>query len=88
MQGVKWFTKFNILGVFNRIRVKVEDEWKIAFRTRLEYYEYLVILFGLINTLVIFQVYINNILRKYLDYFVIVYLDDILVYSKTREEYI
>ena len=88
MQGAKWFTKFDILGVFNRIRVKVGDEWKTAFRTRLGYYEYLVISFGLTNILVTFQVYINNILRKYLDYFVIVYLDDILVYSKTREEYI
>ena len=88
LQGAKWFTKFDIPGAFNRIRVKAGDEWKIAFRTRLGHYEYLVIPFGLTNTPATFQVYINNILRKYLDHFVIVYLDDILVYLKTRDEHV
>ena len=49
-QGAQWFSKFNILGAYNRIRIKKEDKWKTAFRTRYGYYEYLVILFRLINT--------------------------------------
>ncbi|KAM0705466.1 hypothetical protein Q7P35_006825 [Cladosporium inversicolor] len=51
-------------------------------------FEYLVMLFGLTNALAIFQAYINNVLRKYLDVFVVVYLDDILVYSKTYDDHV
>ena len=51
-------------------------------------FEYLVILFGLTNALATFQAYINNVLRKYLNVFVVVYLNNILVYSKTYEEHV
>ena len=68
--------------------MKEGEEWKTAFRTRFGLYEYLVMPFGLTNALATFQVYINNILRKYLDMFIVVYLDDILVYSKTYEEHV
>ena len=79
---------FDILGAYNRIRIKVGHEWKTAFRTRFGLYEYLVIPFGLTNALATFQVYINNVLQKYLDVFVVVYLDDILVYLKTYDNHV
>jgi hypothetical protein len=63
-------------------------EWMTAFRTRFGLYEYLVMPFGLTNALATFQAYINNVLRKYLDVFVVVYLDDILVYSRTYDDHV
>ena len=73
---------------YYRIRIKKGDEWKTVFGSRLGYYEYLVMLFKLINALTLYQSLINNIFRKYLDDFVIVYLNDILIYSKTKKEHI
>ena len=54
--------------------------WKIVFRTYYGYFEYLVMFFGLINAPATFQAFINNILREYLDIFIIMYLDNILIY--------
>ncbi|KAM0712543.1 hypothetical protein Q7P37_011640 [Cladosporium fusiforme] len=88
LQGAKWFTAFDIPGAYNRIRIKEGEEWKTAFRTRFGLFEYLVMPFGLTNAPATFQAYINNVLRKYLDVFVVVYLDDILVYSKTYEDHV
>ena len=68
--------------------MKEGEEWKTAFRTRSGLCEYLVMPFGLTNAPATFQAFINNVLRKYLDVFVVVYLDDILVYSKTLEEHV
>ena len=84
----KIFIKFDISEAYNRIRIKKEDEWKIAFRTRFEYFENLVMSFELTNALATFQTYINNVLRKYLNKFVIIYLDDILIYFKTKKKHI
>ena len=84
----KIFIKFDISEAYNRIRIKKEDEWKIAFRTRLEHFEYLVMSFELTNASATFQTYINNVLRKYLDKFVIVYLNDILIYFKTKKKHV
>ena len=85
---VKIFIKFDISEAYNRIRIKKKDEWKIAFRTRLEHFEYLVMSFELTNASATFQTYINNVLRKYLDKFVIVYLNDILIYFKTKKKHV
>ena len=84
----KIFIKFDISEAYNRIRIKKEDEWKIAFRTRLEHFEYLVMSFELTNASATFQTYINNVLRKYLNKFVIVYLDDMLIYFKTKKKHV
>ncbi len=88
LQRAQWFTKFDILEAFNQIQIKEEDEWKTVFCTRLEHYEYLIMSFNLINASVTFQTFVNNVLRRYLNQFVIVYLNDILVYFKTKKEHV
>ena len=87
-QGVQWFTKFDILGAFNQIHIKEGDKWKTAFWTRSRLYEYLVMPFELTNVPATFQAFINNVLREYLNQFVVVYLDDILIYFKTKEQHV
>ena len=64
------------------MRICEGDEWKTAFRTRYGHFEYQVMLFGLSNAPATFQGYVNKILAEKLDIFVIVYLDDILIYIK------
>ena len=88
LRGARWFTKFDIPAAFHRIRIKEGDEWKTAFRTHKGHYEYLVMPFGLTNAPATFQAYINNVLREYIDDFVCVYIDDILIYSRTEEEHV
>ena len=82
-----WFTALDLKGAYNLIRIKDGEEWKTAFRTVLGHYEYLVMPFGLTNAPASFQSMINDVLREYLDEFVVVYLDDILIYSETLEEH-
>ncbi len=66
------------------MRIREGNEWKTAFRTRYGYFEYQVMSFGLTNAPDTFQAYINKILAEKLDVFVIVYLDDILIYTKNE----
>ncbi len=87
LQSVQWFMKFNILEAFNQIWIKEEDEWKTVFCTRLEHYKYLIMSFNLINASVTFQIFVNNVLWCYLNQFIIVYLNDILIYSRTKKEH-
>jgi hypothetical protein len=63
------------------------EEWKTAFRTRYGLFEYTVMPFSLTNAPAIFQHFINDTLREYLDVFCTAYLDDILIYSVTQEEH-
>lgn len=64
------------------------DEWKTAFNTHLGHFEYLVMPFGLINVPAVFQAMVNDVLRDFINHFGFVYLDDILIFSKTRAEHI
>ncbi len=75
------FTQLDLTNVYYRMRIREGDEWKMAFRTRYGHFEYQVILFRLTNAPATFQGYINKILTEKLDVFVIVYLDDILIYT-------
>ena len=86
VQESTWFTKLDLKNGFNLIRVKVGDEWKTAFKTRYGLYEYTVMPFGLTNAPSVFQRYVNEVLREYIDRGVVAYIDGILIYSKTEEE--
>jgi hypothetical protein len=77
---MKYFSKIDIISAFNNIRMKEGYEKLTAFLTRFG-------LFGLTRAPATFQRFINDSLRDYLDQFCSAYLDDILIYSKTREEY-
>ncbi|KAF7137056.1 hypothetical protein CNMCM5793_006907 [Aspergillus hiratsukae] len=88
IRGTQWFTKLDITDAYNHIRIAEGEEWKTAFRTKYGHFEYLVMPFGLTNAPASFQRFIDEVLRKYLHLFVIAYLDDILVFSKDKNEHI
>jgi len=81
------FSKIDLRLGYHRIRVKVEDILKSAFRTRYGHYEYSVMPFGVTNASGVFMEYMNRIFHPYLDQFVVVLIDDILVYSKSGEKH-
>ena len=87
LNGSSVFSKIDLRNAYHRIRIKEGDEWKTAFRTHYGHYEYLVMPFGLTNAPATFQFYISKTLRGLIDDFCIVYLDDILVFSKSEEEH-
>jgi len=80
--------KLHLKDGFHLIRVRKGDEWKTAFRTRYGHYQYRVMPFGLVHAPASFQTMMNEILREFLDQGVVVYIDNILIYSKTVEEHI
>jgi len=80
---VKFYIKFDIIVVFNKIRIRKSNKYKIVFIIKYNLFEYVIILFDLYNVSNNFQVFINKILRKYLNDFCFIYLDNILIYSKT-----
>jgi hypothetical protein len=85
--NTKFFTKLDLRDVYHRIRIRKGDKWKTAFRTRYGHYEYMIMLFGLYNAPATFQAYINKVIQGILDKYYIVYLNNILIYSQTKEEY-
>ena len=82
-----YFIILDLKGAYNLIRMKTKEKWKTIFRTRYEHYEYLIMSFELINASTICQEMINDALREHLNVFVIAYLDDILIYSKTLKKH-
>ena len=81
------FSKIDLWNAYHCICICEEDEWKTAFCTQYDYFEFLVVLFDLTNVSVIFQVYINHALCELVDDFCIVYLDDILIFSRIKAEH-
>jgi len=85
--GARVFSKIDLRSGYHQMKVKDEDMQKTAFRTRYSHYEYLVMPFGVSNAPGVFMEYMNRIFHAYLDRFVVVFIDDILIYSKSEEEH-
>jgi hypothetical protein len=87
LSKAKFYTKLDIVAAFNNLRIRQGDEWMTAFITRYGLYQYKVMPFGLCNGPATWQRYMNNTMREYLDDFVTVYLDDLLIYSASLNEH-
>jgi len=86
--GARYFTKLNIRWGFNNVRIKPRDKWKAAFRTNCSLFEPLVMFFGMTNSPATFQTMMNDIFRTLIAKgIVVVYLDDILIFTRTEEEH-
>jgi hypothetical protein len=84
----KYFTKFNLRWGYNNVQIKKGDEWKAAFTTHRGVFEPVVMYFGLMNSLATFQTMMNSIMKDLIDQgVVVVYIDDILIFTKTEEEH-
>ena len=88
IRSAKIFTALDLKDAYWLIRIKEGDEWKTAFRTRYGLFKYLIMPFGLTNAPSNFQAHVNRCFNDLLDKFVLIYLDDFLVYSNTKDEHV
>jgi hypothetical protein len=87
LSKARYFTKLDIVAAFNNLRIREGDEWMTAFITRYGLYEYKVMPFGLCNGPASWQRHMNSLMPEYLDEFVTIYLDDLLIYSADLDEH-
>ena len=87
LKGACVFSKIDLRSDYHQLRIRPSDIPKTAFTTRYEPYDYTVMSFGLTNVLAYFMYLMNKIFMEYLDKFIVVFIDDILIYSKSEEEH-
>jgi hypothetical protein len=87
LKDAKIFSKIDLISGYHQVRIKEEDISKTTFRTRYGHYEFTVVPFGLSNAPVVFMCLMDGVFREYLGKFVIVFMDEIIIYSKSEEEH-
>jgi hypothetical protein len=87
MKGASIFSKIDLISGYHQLKIQESDIPKTAFCTRYGLYEYTVMSFGLTNVPAYFMYLMNKVFMEYLDKFIVVFIDDILVFSKTEEEH-
>ncbi|KAL0177034.1 hypothetical protein M9458_025928, partial [Cirrhinus mrigala] len=87
LRGAQVFTKLDLRNAYNLVRIRAGDEWKMAFVTPTGHYEYRVMPYGLSISPSFFQTFMNEVFQEFLHRFVVVYIDDILIYSRNLAEH-